>query len=306
VAGETKGESAKDFERVEQLDAPRVVRAIAAAGGPTLQLRELLSGGAVGAWVVRWDDGHESVMTWSPPLREGQRPGSLDRAIEMMDLAADAGVPVPRYEAVVPLADGGVAVVQERIVGVTPELVTPGLIDRLLKLVECRRGLTAGTAFAGQPLPLYLRSDGPGFCLHDPVRTFSATTAVLLDAIEDAVDDDDDDQLDGVDVVHLDFHIGNVLVDPGDPARVVAIVDWGGAAPGQVELDLAILAFDLTWRSPGPIQERVERHLLETTEQRLFAKVWAHASLRLLDWTVRHFPHDIDHWTTVAARHLPA
>ena len=34
----------------------------------------------------------------------------------------------------------------------------------------------------------------------------------------------------------------------------------GRRGAGKRELDLAILAFDLTWRAPGPIQQRVERY----------------------------------------------
>lgn len=291
------------FERVKPIDAPAVVAAIAAAGGPRVELVERLPGGAGGAWLVSWDDAHHSVLTWAPPLHDGQPDGSFDRALAMMDLASANGVPLPRYEAVVPLADGSVAVLQQVVDGITPREVTSGLIDHLLELVDLRRGLVVGTEFSAARLPLYLRHDGPGFCLHGPLRAASSETAVLLDAIEATVDPDDD-VLIGGDVVHFDFHLGNVLVAPDAPDRVTAVVDWAGATPGQVELDLAILAFDLTWRSPGPIQQRVERHLLDTADDRVFAKVWAHASLRLLDWTIRHHPHDIDHWTTIARRHL--
>jgi hypothetical protein len=55
-------------------------------------------------------------------------------------------------------------------------------------------------------------------------------------------------------------------------------------------LDLAILAFDLTWRAPGPIQQLVEGHLLATADATEIAKVWAYASLRLLDWAIRQEP----------------
>jgi aminoglycoside phosphotransferase (APT) family kinase protein len=96
-----------------------------------------------------------------------------------------------------------------------------------------------------------------------------------------------------------------VLVDPERPDVVTGIVDWGGVRPGRVELDLAILAFDLTWRAPGRRQRHVEDHLCDRTDPDTFAMVWAHASLRLLDWTIRHHPHDIDHWSSVAERHLP-
>ena len=82
------------------------------------------------------------------------------------------------------------------------------------------------------------------------------------------------------------------------------MIDWGGARPGDLGVDLAILAFDLTWRSPGPPQQRVEAHLRRTTDPDTFARVWAHASLRLVDWSIRHHPGDVDHWVAVARRHV--
>lgn len=292
-----------DFDRVQRLDAPTVVSAMAAAGGPTVELIQELAGGEVGAWLVRWPNGHHGVLTWSPPVPPGQPAGFIDQALALVDIARGAGLPIPRYEAVVPLGDLGMAVLQERARGHTPQVATVTLVEHLLELAEVRRGLLVGTAFAGRPMALYLTSSGPGFCLHEPLRTFDHRTSALLEAIESIVGVDND-QLVGNDVVHFDYHLGNVMVDSARPDVVSAIIDWDGARPGSVALDLAILAFDLTWRAPGPVQQRVEDHLLATTEPAVLAKVWAHASLRLLDWNIRHHPQDIDHWIGVAAHHM--
>ena len=294
--------AAGQFEQVRRMDGPAVAAAVAAAGGPALEVRGQLAGGAVGAWLVRWPDGHEGVLTWTAPLPAGHLPGAFEQSVALMGLAHAAGVPLPRYEAVVDLADGSVAIVQERVVGHIPTEVSVALADHAIELAEIRRGLLAGTAREGSGSSLYLVEDGPGFCLHGPLRSFSSDTADLVEAIEAIGRIPAAER--GADIVHLDYHCGNLLVTDEHPDRVAAVIDWGGARPGDLGIDLAILAFDLTWRSPGPVQQRVEAHLRRTTDPDTFARVWAHASLRLVDWSIRHHPADVDHWVAVARRHL--
>jgi hypothetical protein len=204
---------------------------------------------------VGWPYGHDGVLTISPPIAPGQPLGLFDQAVALMDLAAQAGLPVPRYEAVVPLASGAVAVLQHRVIGEAAGEVTMGLVDRLIEFADIRRGLLAGTAFAQRPMPLYLRSDGPGFCLHGTLREFDTRTVAVIAAIEATIDSPEDDFLVGNDIVHFDYHVGNILVDPTRPDRVTGIVDWGGAQPGLLEFDLAMLAFDLNWRSTSDLEQ---------------------------------------------------
>jgi hypothetical protein len=188
--------------------------------------------------------------------------------------------------------------------GVPVEVVTPGFVDRMVELASLRQDLLAGTGYAARPFDLHLTASGPGFCLHGPLRDHDDRTRALLAAIEEQgarqvaagpVPTDD--------LVHLDFHPGNVLVDPADPSVVTAVVDWEGARAGPIGLDLAILAFDLSWRDPGQ-SDRVARILGDATEPVLLRSLWAHASLRLVDWSLRHFPHDLDHWLAVSWQHL--
>jgi hypothetical protein len=161
-----------------------------------------------------------------------------------------------------------------------------------------------GTAFDQLARPLFLTTSGPGFCLHHTVQRFDKRTAALLERIEH-VGTTAGDVLIGGDVVHFDYHLGNVMVDDDRPGVITAVVDWMGARPGSVELDLALLAFDLSLHWPGPLEERVERVLVERANPELLAKVWAHAGLRMLDWSIRHHPHDVNHWISMTARHLP-
>ena len=80
--------SVDGFEQVSRIDAPAVVRAMAADGGPSVELVEALDGGAVGAWLVRWADGHFGVLTWYPPVPPGQPSGPFDTARRLMDIRA--------------------------------------------------------------------------------------------------------------------------------------------------------------------------------------------------------------------------
>jgi Phosphotransferase enzyme family len=294
--------SADEHRPVSRLDGDEVVRAIRAAGGPSLTVRAPMREGAVGAFAVQRDDGTEWILTVDPPRRLGEDGTPFDDALELMELARDWGVPVPRYDAVIPLPDGSVAVLQERVVGVPVTETTAALVDHVVGLAEVRRNLVAGTRFAGRGFNLFLTTSGPGFCHHDPLWVHSDATRALLVRIE-AVGADCGDVLTGADLVHLDYHLGNVLVHEDDHDRVAAIVDWGGARAGDLAVDLAILRFDLSWRAPG-IGLDVEQRLRNEIDDATFLQVWAHASLRLVDWAIRHHPQDVDHWVALAHRHL--
>jgi Ser/Thr protein kinase RdoA (MazF antagonist) len=210
---------------------------------------------------------------------------------------------VPRYDMIVPLSDGSIAVLQERVRGVPVTQATPALVDHVLGLAEIRRNLVAGTRFDGRGFRLFLTASGPGFCHHEPLRVHSDATRDLLERIE-RVGADYGDELRGTDLVHLDYTLGNVLVHEHDPDRVAAVVDWGGARAGDLALDLAVLRFDLSWRAPD-LGLEVEQTLRNEIDDATFLKVWAHASLRLVDWSIRHYEDEIvDFWVALAQRHL--
>ena len=279
------------------------MRAIRAAGGPALVIRAPMQGGEVGAFLVERDDGTEWVLTVAPPRFPGQDGTPFDDALELMGLARDWGVPVPRYETVIPLPDGMLAVLQERVRGVPVTEVSAALVDHVMGLAEIRRNLVAGTRFEGRAFDLFLTTSGPGFCHHEPMRTHSEATRSLIDRIE-AIGAQLGSELSGSDLVHLDYTLGNVLVHEHDPNRVAAIVDWGGARAGDLAIDLAILRFDLSWRAPA-LGLDVEDTLRNEIDDATFLQVWAHASLRLVDWSIRYYsPEVVDHWVALSYRHL--
>jgi aminoglycoside phosphotransferase (APT) family kinase protein len=280
-----------------------VVRAIRAADGPALTVREPLRGGSTGAFVVERDDGTQWILTVAPPMAPGEHATAFADAHELMELARSWGVPAPSYQHVIALPDGALAILQERVHGVPVTDATPALVDHVLGLAEIRRNLVAGTRFDGRPSNLFLTASGRGFCHHEPMRTHSEATRALLERIE-AVGAEYGDELSGSDLVHFDYTLGNVLVHADDPDRVAAIVDWGAARAGDVAVDLTILRFDLSWRAPA-LGLDVEQILANEVDDATFLRVWAHASLRMVDWSIRHYPPDVvEFWVALAQRHL--
>ena len=118
-----------------------------------------------------------------------------------------------------------------------------------------------------------------------------------------AVGEELGDELTGADVVHYDWHPGNVLVEPAAPDRVVAVVDWAGAWAGHVAEDLASLVFACALHAPE-LAPRAERALLDLADERSLRLAWAHMALRLADWSIRHHPDNTDRVLAIANRHL--
>jgi Phosphotransferase enzyme family len=280
------GTTATAWPRTARLDAPRLIDRIAEITGVRLILEGPCPGGEVGAAYVRWPDGRRSVLT------EGRA-----RTGPLLDLARAAGVPTARYELSAHI-DGHRVVVQQRLPGNPPTVVDAALVHQLIALNLRLTGLLTDRPDV-PAVDLFLDHDGPGFCLHTPLQQYGRRSARLLDWIHDVARDRPDltsPDVTGTDLVHLDYHPGNVLVSAG---KVSGVVDWDGAGRGDRRLDLVTLRFDLAWRAPhllGPLDERLST--LDPARRRAY---WAHMSLRQVDWSIRH--HDaetVNRWLTIA------
>jgi hypothetical protein len=177
-------------------------------------------GGQVGAAYVRWPDGHRAVLTWRPGITLAQaRQGPL----AVVDALRAVGYPAPATELAAQVGTS-VVVVQELLPGRAIGYLDPPMLDRVLALNRLHRGRLAGRAGV-PPMKLYLRGDGPGFCLHEPLRQFSRRSAAL-ERWAAGVGADHGDELAGDDAVHCDFHPGNMLASDG------VITGWSiGTAP---------------------------------------------------------------------------
>jgi hypothetical protein len=285
------------FQRATRWHSAAVLRALAEATGVDLADEGRCRGGEVGASYVRWPDGHRSVLTCLEP----DNLAWAQQGAELAGIARAAGVPAPRYELVAELP-GVIAVIQELLPGAPPgRAVSRVTVESMLAVNRRCRGLLAGRD--DLPVPsLYLRGDGPGFCLHKPVASYDQRTAPLLAAIEEigaAVPE----RLAGDDVMHFDFHPGNVLADPA--GQVTGVVDWDGASRGSGVLDLWTLRFDLARRAPE-LGRWIGTLLPHQASEAVHAACWAHMSLRLVDWAIReHTAAEVDSWIGVAEQVRP-
>ena len=260
---------------------------------------------------MTWPDGHRGVLTWRPgsslaDLRAGP--------LAVMDTLRQAGYPAPAAELAIELgaAEGGgragsatpprpaVALVWQLLPGGQLDRVTPELLDQAIALNDRHAGALAGRP-AIPAMRLFLTSDGPGFCQHGPLRGYSDRTR-RLDRWVTSVGARHPDILDGDDAVHADFQPGNFLAERG---RITGVVDWDGAARGDRRLDLVTLRFGLHAIDTDPRAIRRLDELLDAVPAEVLTPMWAHMSLRLTDWVIRHYtPAHVEHWLGLAEQRM--
>jgi hypothetical protein len=282
------GKHEATWSRTPRLDADELVDRLAAVAGVRFSVEGPCPGGEVGAAYVRWPDGRRSVLTVGSP-----------NAQPLVAIARRAGLPAPHYELV---ADVGPAfvVVQELLPGEAPSVVDRALIEAMLELNMLMLGLLGAEPDAPQ-IDLYLRTSGPGFCLHEPLAGYDRRSARVLDWVRDV--GAERDMADGTDLVHMDYHPGNVLVQDG---RISAVVDWDGAGRGDRLLDLVTLRFDLAWRAPD-LTDWLDGELRRAVPTDRLQAYWAHMSLRLVDWAIRHHTSaEVDLWIATAEQGMHA
>lgn len=280
------------------LDPLALIDLVRAVTGEQLELLGTSGVGEVGAVFVRRADRTEAVLSGGPEA------GALRRAAQGLKLARAAGLPVPRYERVVEHGQV-VALLQERLPGRPPDWVDAHLVEQLLQFVDGLRGLLPAS-LGPRATDLHLVSGGPGYCVHESLARFDGRTRELLSWVH-SVGSEDGTLLAGSDLVHLDLHPGNVLVD--DAGTITGVVDWDAAGRGDARLAWVTLLFDLAWGISGdPRYDRLGhatvRRLeeqIQTLDTRLLRQCWAHMSLRQVDWSLRHHGSElVEHHLRVA------
>jgi hypothetical protein len=282
------------WERVERLDAAAMTDAVHASTGIRLELAGHCPGGQTGAAYVRWPDGHLAVLKWRPgaPLEDFER-GPL----AVIDVLRAAGYPAPAIEMAVQVGSA-VVTVQQHVPGTEIAYLDQVLLDQALALNRRQAGTLAGRTDV-DPMRLYLSSNGGGFCLHEPLRQFGSRTAALERWVR-GIGVVYPDELPGDDAVHCDFQPANILASDG---LISGVIDWDGAARGDCRFDLVTLRFGLhAIRCDADVVAKLDE-VLDFFPPEILLPAWAHMSLRMVDWAIRHFTaSDVEHWLGLAVR----
>lgn len=266
--------------------------------GTAFELRGRYPVGEQGAFALSEAEGHHGrrfVLKWG---RGAAIPAELRQAVSVTERLRAVGYPAPCYRLVgVALAMGAVYSVQEEMPGTPLQGRLDGpLLGRLLELNALQRG-QAITPTEAWPRPIadpVLRG-GDGFCLIDPLRSYSRATASLLGVLQRLVAKVDKLSPAG-NVVHFDFQGSNSLIAGGE---ISGVVDWEGCRAGDRAFDLATLFF-YAGASGNAEVDQVERLwwlLLNQTGPRLLGVYLAHLVLRQVVWSIRfHDRAAVERW----------
>jgi aminoglycoside phosphotransferase (APT) family kinase protein len=268
-----------DLAPVRRLDPAKLTALVNEHSDARLTLLGPAPGGQVGAAYVRWSDGRDGVLTVAPT----DRVADLRRTAEILSTVRSHGLPVPAYDLIAEVP-GAVAIVQQRLPGTQPYRADRDVVAAMVAVLDDFAGLLAGRDDV--PVPdLWLRGSGPGFSLHRPLEVYDRRSRRLLDWIREV--GANGAVMTGDDLVHLDFHPGNVLVDT--VGGLTGIVDWDGIGRGDRRFGLVTLRFGVTTQDGDAA---TIAWLDEILEQRIEADIlrvyWAAMSLREVDWAIRH------------------
>lgn len=216
-----------------------------------VQVVRQFSGGAFGAFHVRTAAGNSAVLKLLPNWPEYELHRVVAAADIVHGLEAD-GYPAPRFLDVGSVA-GTVYSMQEYVAAKVPQQLPDSASTTLLALYRRHEAALPDGSGAGWGTELIGR-------IHriDELRQRTDDKRIrrIIDRVLEAAETGDPNVFRTNDVVHGDFHPGNVLARSG---RVVAIIDWESAQPGDCRADLIrMYAAMATWSHPGSTLFRTE------------------------------------------------
>ncbi len=270
-----------------------LIEAINRAQGAALAFEARSNSGESGAYVVR-DAANARFI-----LKFGRGP-EFDPAGAARVTAAlrTLGHPAPQY--VIVGETGGVRyAVQQMLTGklLLHSTITERRLDAILALNRLQRGraIEPGADWLRE----LRRSIFEGFeeyCRVDTLKSHSLRTRRMLEHFQRIAEAAESAPCAVSDVVHWDFHGGNILVDD---ECITGVIDWDGLRFGDASFDLMTMLF-YSYREPQvrrPLWDEARSH----SSDHLLRLYLAHVIIRQLDWSIRnHSRHVSDLFTGFA------
>ncbi|MHB1518480.1 MAG: aminoglycoside phosphotransferase family protein [Acidimicrobiales bacterium] len=261
-----------------------------------------LSGGETGAQEVADSaTGKRFVLKWETD--EVARSLRREAVVLTERLRLDGGWPVPRQQTV---EDGQcLFVLQQLMPGRPLEEIGHRIVDQLLVLHSKRLGLARPGDPSHWPTALIeiLTVGGHGYCRHESLSSHDQRTARLVAGIEEFGRTLRPGDLAGADIVHWDWHPGNLL-EVGE--SLSAVVDTDFVVTGDAAFDLVMLALtSLTVRSEPGVRRRLFRAAFDDLDEIRARAYLGHLFIRLIDWPIRRgSAGEIDFWLDQASKML--
>jgi len=261
------------------------------------------TGGTSSAAYVRWPDGRDGVLTRTKTPLDRMR-----QTADVLSMIRSRGLPVPRHDLVIELADGYVAVVQERLPGRHAGRVDDTVIDAMVAMNERFANLLVDRPDVAPP-PAFSPFGTGDHPWHGTLGRYSARSRRLLGRIRE-IGPDGPYQMTEADAVHTDYSLGNVLFD--ERGQISGIVDWNfGVARGDRRFALLGMRFHLAtegdqYEGQHLAIDRLDGILATMMDPALLRIYWAHLTAHRVHWSIHNgvLPERIDHDLSFAESYL--
>jgi len=275
------------------VDAEQAASILTEVTGSRFEHVVQLSGGETGAHKFIGPDGHPIVVKWDATSEGRVLRGEAMALSER--LRCEAGWPVPTQSIIG--TDEILFVIQEFMRGTPPTTLGHSLVDQLMDLHSHRLGLAKRDDPNRWPANLIttLVEGGKGYCRHESFRGYDQRTRSLIERIEAFGCTLSVADFDGHDIVHWDFHPGNLLVEAGG---LSAVVDTDFAIVGDAGFDLVMLALtSLTLDCATGVRSRLFSEAFDHLSELRAQAYLGHLFVRLIDWPIRrNSPAEVEFW----------
>jgi aminoglycoside phosphotransferase len=267
-----------------------LVKCINSRHHTSFTLKQRYATGEQGAFQLEDEHQHQYVLKYA--IAQTQ----LGEAEVILQHLRYLGYPVPGYLFSGVINDAGY-LIQQALPGNPLPVLPVTYLPQVLELNQLQRGqVLKGPYDWPQRIIQTVLYGGEGYCLLNPLKTYSEASASLLARLHKIVQTQTSLKCRTQDIVHFDFTPANILVDQD---KISGVIDWQDPCAGDCTFDLVTLMF-YSFDQPA-MWEGLKQTILARIEASLMQLYLAHLVLRQVDWSIRHHTQErVNYWLIVA------